>query len=368
MYKESINDKLASSNWEDKALGASTWNVKSVLTDTHADNLRSWGMATPNFNRRKRSGELLPFTQWKQLENKLHSAQINQHVRRISDGLEDRVKGKTVYAFSGGDLLSPSGWTTTHESVNPDVIMQSVGAKASSSGWDVLTFAAEVGQVVNMFTGLITKVTRLLNSKPPGTPWNVWLEARYGWRTLAYDINDIEKAFSKIESKKFTKLSSGQSISWETTSLTNWPAVGGTEHTYSRVEKRLSGRGSVVLKGDLPRFNVNILKTAWEVTRLSFVVDWFVHIGRWIDALTFSMTYDYTAGYGTRYEAEETVWREFTLNPGWSLVKMECSSYRSGVGVTRGPASIPLVPLISVNLDTFKVFDLVAILIQAIRR
>lgn len=369
MYKETINDAPAQMLRAERTNSDSPWVVSQTWNLIHADNLRSSGESTPNFHLRRKRGELLPFTSWKQVRNKLESIDYGIHTRNISSGWEQRHYGTGNPTLSNGDLISWAGASVGQEKLNSDVIMQAAGARVVNSAWDVLTFAAEASQVVSMFRGLVTKVTNLLNAKPPGTPWGIWLELRYGWRTLAYDINDIEQAFSKIHNQKFSRASAGQSVNWTVATSSTSSIATHNSVIKSTTDYRLNGRGKVVIKGSLPRFQVNILKTAWEVTKLSFVVDWFINIGRLIDALQFSLTTEYQGGYGTFLEAEHIKWMEHTLNPGYMFVDQPKSRATKSASVTmRTPAGVPLIPLISVNIDTFKVFDLVSLLIQALRR
>lgn len=241
------------------------------------------------------------------------------------------------------------------------------GAASKTRGdWDVLTFAAEMGQTVGMFLGLLTKVTRLIKLKPPEVPWNTWLELRYGWRTLAFEMQDIEKAFSKATGRKFSRASAGQSVSWVTETYTISNLTEFTQHMYSKTEYQMNSRGRIVVVGDLPRFRVDVIKTAWEVTRLSFVLDWFLNVGNWIDSVQFVIgERAYTAGFGSQIEVSYHGWRNFVPGAGYVMLQTKASAYRKALIQRREPASIPLIPLFSLNLDRWKIVDLLALFVQA---
>lgn len=367
MLKSSVNDSSRLEKVWSRSNPSDPWGLVYQEWSNSPDNITSAGSNTPNFRELKRKGELLPFTPWIQVQNKTKSQEFD--LRYVISGVEYWYDWK-MPSEGSGSILNLQNMNMKRDELNPPLVMQEAASRVVSSGWDVLTFAAEVAQTVDMFLGVLTKVRNLANSKPVGTPWGTWLEARYGWRTLAYDIDDIEKAFSKIQSRKFSTASAGQSINWEENTSDYYNNYEFRQDIYKRVEYNLNARGKVVIKGDLPKINVNILKTAWEVTRLSFVIDWFINVGRLIDALQLSLTLDYRAGFGTRLEVNRHTWREFSnFHP--DFVHKSSNTVKSHVwaeGVTREPASISLLPLVSVKLDTFKVFDLVSLLIQSLRR
>lgn len=371
MYKETINDVVTHIYGYYKANTSSpyvlTTDYGTVFVPNHK---KTSGVDTPSYRKLRRSGALLPFTNFLQVENKGKSSEYDVEVKNVSSGTQYRDAGPN---WSWGSEASlPFSSSVFGDKTSENVIMQAAGARQVSSAWDVLTFAAEIGQTVQMFRSLAGKLQQLLASKPVGTPWDLWLEGRYGWRSLLFDINDITDALSKASRPKTTKTTAGQSVSWNVTTSSSNPFYSSsiaTRTVTSSQSYTMNSRGSVVTRGAPPRFNVNPVKTAWEVTRLSFVLDWFINVGRAIDATQFALTTtDSTSGFGSRIESNYSA--SIALQPATGWVKLADTGeiHVESYIERRAPSSVPLIPLVSVNLDRFKVLDLVSLVVQAARR
>lgn len=369
MYKESINDTSALMYRAVKANPSASYVVDAFWPVNKQNNLRTSGVATPHFRQKIKKGELLPITEFIQLRNEHKTSEVDIEFKRNSDGWQHRHYGSVLAYESNFGISWSAASTLGADKIDNDVLLQRAAAAQVSGDWDVLTFAAEFGQTVAMFKNLLVKVTNILKAKPLGTPWDLWLEARYGWRNLANDMNDIEKAFSEHKKRKFNRTSARSSANWIVTTSGTASITGGQQYLFTETLYSISGRSLVVSVSEPPVFRVNLLKTAWEVTRLSFVIDWFINIGRFIDALQFVLfTRDNTAGVGARIDIDYHGWRTFTADPGWTLLNSTASTRSVACIERRSPAGIPIIPLLSVNLDSFKVLDLVALLIQALRK
>lgn len=128
------------------------------------------------------------------------------------------------------------------------------------------------------------------------TAENRWLEFRYGWTPLVFEIQGAIKALNRAQvgkpiratSRGFEKTEASNSF----LHIRNGGAGNGIqEYRYTR-KKTLSVRAYVLYTADLKHqqardFGVSELPLAmWELVPYSFVVDWFVNIGDWIEALT----------------------------------------------------------------------------------
>lgn len=123
-----------------------------------------------------------------------------------------------------------------------------------------------------------------------------WLEYRYGWLPLVYEVQGAVKALSPTREFKTRAVARGRK---EFTRKESWNAVhnglfgsmGNFTFKYEQDEK-LSCRAYCLFEADLRfqtarDFGVTEVPLAlWELVPFSFVVDWFVNVGDWITAMT----------------------------------------------------------------------------------
>lgn len=133
---------------------------------------------------------------------------------------------------------------------------------------------------------------------------NAWLEYRYGWKPLLLDMDQIvEYSHRKRDMGQGTRrvARAGDRLerkasesfvhaSYPTTGA-GWYYTGGTQKNQElrvnagvifRVQNRTTSEGLAKLLGIRPR---DVLPTLWEMTPYSFVVDWFVNVGSWLQAV-----------------------------------------------------------------------------------
>lgn len=213
-----------------------------------------------------------------------------------------------------GDL--PSSKTT-----NALVDLATVSAQASVVKADTLALvtAAELHKVVAMVVQSSTRLRQglilLMQGKPikavlaglgyagavrgssrrraaVKTAAQRWLEIRYGWLPLIYDVQGTLQALSTVAKPRYTArgFANDNATSTSTGSLTQFA---GMTHLWSlseALEKRV--RAYILYEVDrsslIPQ-KLGLLQlpaTVWELVPFSFVVDWFVDIGDWLDAVT----------------------------------------------------------------------------------
>jgi hypothetical protein len=194
-----------------------------------------------------------------------------------------------------------------------------------------------------------------------------WLEIRYALRPLMYDIADAMKYFTDNSSKqhRFTFRNKTQSDRVE--SQTTFP----TGMTLKlQVQTTVTARAGVMATKHLDSKwadlgFLNLAGVLWEKVKFSFIVDWIINISGLLYELNPTASWK-----------EETAWVKTTISTLFSGT-LECET-SSGlikcpiVGISRKVDRTPVVgpPLtfISVNLDGYKLLDLIALASDTRRR
>lgn len=333
------------------------------------------GTSTPNYYVLKRRGDLLPPQHWEQYEKTLHT----------SEGSYAFTTNGTCYewfqkCWNVAQSNCPSYDLDTMRGIKEDYrsLMayhtQSAAAAIYSKGWDALTFLAELKDVIRMFRNLQENLRRIIEDINFRKVSNQYLEYRYGWRTLTYDIEDITKVIHNLEGKRSRYIErSGESITVTdggtyTSPTWGFDANGGWSSTVS-----MSYRGSVYADITPPRLQVNPITTAWEVTKLSFVVDWVLNVGQALEALSFlALARKSYAALGANIEVEVTSnILGHTLKNGCDIYegRSPTSTYHASCRYTyREPTTLSLKPQFQFNLDILKAADLAALIQQRLPR
>jgi hypothetical protein len=140
------------------------------------------------------------------------------------------------------------------------------------------------------------------------TPAKAWLEIQYGWRPLLTDIyNGMDQANTMLrqEGGHF-----GVTRRLETGLLTRPPEPDLGPDGFSEIESSHYGKASVEIKfkarvdnPTLAYLNslqvVNPLSFLWENLPFSFVTDWLVPVGDWLNSITAPLGLTFVSGYRT---------------------------------------------------------------------
>lgn len=258
-----------------------------------------------------------------------------------------------------------------------DFFIQRAAAGIVSAGHDTLTFLAEIVKVKRMVRN---RLERMLSARNPNSidamrrtknQAGAWLEWRYGWRTLMYDIEDINEAVLEFDTRRKRYVQrSGQTTAWndEDTWYEDPFSYGTWKHTETQ-EYTLSIRGSVVSDIKPAQFSMNPITTAWELLPYSFVVDWVIGIGQALDTLSFiALNQEYVSSGG--YKLQEKYIHKTEIvnwsNPNITGLSENTTTVDSELNI-RWPRPVTTVPQIRVNLDPFKIIDLVYLVFQRLR-
>lgn len=338
------------------------------------------GQEIKDFYRRMRSGDLLPHTDFRASEETIEFGSGSYNVLYDPPGSSwsRRVTSPYMYPHfaSAGDFweyLNPTGDHSPENSIDFGLLVNEAANRTASQGVDSLTLLAEIVKTKRLVGKFLKHVITRGRTFPknlheiPGA----WLEARYGLRPLIYDYYSIQEAIEGAETKR-TRFSerAGTSIDFDY----QRSVLGNFTTSYPRSEIRtsvkLSARGSVTADFIFDAFRfwrANFIESAWELTPWSFVVDWGIDIGSYLQTRTFmSQVHKYVASYGWRKETFKTV----SVSPD-SFKQYYSGSYTntwSGTRVERVriPTSVTLrTPQVNPRLDLLKTADLAALIVQA---
>jgi hypothetical protein len=205
-----------------------------------------------------------------------------------------------------------------------------------------------------------------------------WLEARYGWMQLVYDaagsvewLDKVLKGSREGMRIRVTGIHSDLYDAVRTTELTACPSHRWTAR--QRVQKQWKGTYWYYVKDD-SFYNLNDFGfqephvLAWELLPGSFVADWFLPIGRYLEALMAATGMEYLGGSLTRVVTGEGIASceslSPTVNAGWENTR-EQDYFHMIRAVEGSPPSPSIVP----NLELFRpsgtrITDAIALLAQ----
>lgn len=247
---------------------------------------------------------------------------------------------------------------------------------------DVLTMAAEAGQTADMVIKARKKAKDLIfealrggkhTAKAASTAWLQW---RYGWQQLGYDIQNVTKLLKEPIRPKFIEGRAGESYvdsgTISTPVVWDYSWVGPGNRADARIDVNwnvdASYRANVYVQTRYRSLNAfaDIPLTIWEKIPYSFVADWFVNIGNLLAAWRVLRTCDVLAtSLGTKLRAEATSQFQFTGVAGEHMLSATGggSVHEIFDGKSRSPGWIPnLIPSLTVKLTNERIADAVALL------
>lgn len=344
---------------------------------TSINKMTTQGWDVPDYHKKKRQGELIPMTPFEQIEQ--IGTNGGYYAWTDSGGYQGKYAEQGKTSFLSTWIATPGD---CEENINVDYadLLQAAAARIYSSGWDALTFAAELRKTVGMFRSSYRTFYNLardarfrrnfvndffFNKRKPEDA-KKWLEYRYGWRTLVYDIKDLTKALNNIDSRRerySERVGYTLTGSSNVTSEVNLTSARSGESITTEKSWQVSVRGSVVADIKAPTFALNPVTTAWELTPYSFVVDWFVDVGQFLESMSFlALATNYTAASGLHMSLRKKQYvNEGSLATGFTACTLESESDCTVDWTVRSPMSLSKIPQVKVNLDVSKLIDLVAL-------
>lgn len=361
--------------------------VLTVNDELHhdAESLTTVDEVVPSFWKRSRKGEVFinPYS------NTLTQRTFSGSYRNLnveSGELHEWTNGTLFRYFFGPDLgiNEVGGIDTLHhiDKAKIDALGQVNGIEINAP-----VFAAEWKQTKRLHKDVIdglhnvVKAARHKNSsltsyKLLKSVANLWLLRRYGILPLISDLQAAVKVLNQRMSPRYTgRGSSTQTVVTEDTlSLGDTPC---TWYVSKQTEYTFTARAGVLYESnELMHYAGNIgltrpLSAAYELARFSFVLDWLVDVGGWLDAIQ-PQPGAKTLGAWITTETKKSVILSVTGNSGMgSLFAASWGGTASVVtrNKTRVPwnAVPPLTPVLGTGLNLIRSLDAAALLQQRLK-
>lgn len=356
---------------------------------TNVDTKRVVDTTCPNFAELLKCGEFLP----------LNPFEIRREWSLVKPGEVDvtlsQAAGKPH--FWGTDARFVSGKNPLMAEL-PGIdnailaaVTNSAAAKAANGGWDILTFFGELRETV----ALITQLTRAMSRARiqmaveaaafKRNPWSrfksYWLAGRYGVRPIWYDYLAAVEALERLlDGTEYTwnKGKAYRKVPIRVEKDSGWIQDGNTYdvRTILRWEGEYTYRAWSAARLDwLGRATNGALSadaavTAWELTRMSFVIDRFIDVGSYIGALSAQLR-GLTLGTCASYKMDVMGYasREYRVRSGFGTGTWGSGEITTSLkAYTRYPVEIPPVPSLDIRLDLAFVVDLVTLFVGGERK
>jgi hypothetical protein len=337
-------------------------NWDDVLMVKQEKLTRGWDI--PNFSKRVARGELLPHTAFYQYE-RLDRQFAGESTRYDSNGVLRRARVPAMRA--PGEV----SWTLSEPNLSVygdfpefNYLTQQAAANIYTKGHDTLTFIAELGKLSTLVRGLGERIYKLAIRRNPSDWAKIWLEGRYGWRTLVYDMQDLHNAVQEFDRTRHRySEKAGFTTRERDISNLNVSHQYNVTHRATIRETIVGRRGSVTADIYPPQFRTNLATTAWELIPWSFVVDWVYSVGSSLEAMSFQLlSSDYVASLGYHVTERKLIDEKDVEWVGEWNGKFHYSSSSSVSVSERKPASVNLSPQWRLSLDGYKVIDLIALI------
>lgn len=204
-------------------------------------------------------------------------------------------------------LLPLVQWPADYDMDKVNLVSQQSQAKARAAIFDALTTLAEMPQTsrllgnawgrVNNFAMRSASFARRFRS--PGSAVRAfnekWLEYRYGWLPAIYAAEDALKAYNESQNeRKFIseKATMAENINLNDTKTTITPLIVGGVGTQVLTQtdvvtgtRRYTGAAWGPATGSVRKYaGFDPILTAWELVPYSFVADWFLNVGTWVNS------------------------------------------------------------------------------------
>lgn len=330
------------------------------------------GSDLPDFHKRRRSGDLLPVNSFHQIKNHVTSTGGALDIKRTSDDVQTLESSTMFTSYHSGDhlpfLVAEDELRDLYD-YNADLHMQAAVASLMNESSDGLTFLAELGKTIQLFDKIGKRMMKLMSSSNPRDFANLWLEGRFGWRLLYYDIVNLNNLIDSMnqEEHEFYHKRFGTMASIDYDKAREVYVAGVMWYNWDvNASGSYSVRGTVTAKFRPSRIQMSPVDTLWELVPYSFVVDWILGVGAALSAVRLSLlTGDLSLGIGSHISVVSTGTCEGGGSAPHYYGSVSGYSRATQQFTYREPGTLSYIPQISLNLNTGKVVDLIALIIQS---
>lgn len=339
-----------------------TTNVAATNVETAGDWERTSGECIPNYHKRLAKGELLPHTPFSQYQNTWKADGV--HDIRYDDGTWVVDKEWNFY-YLWNESPQETERNEVFKTIDHEGFIQAAYADAYGK-FDVLTFVAELNKTIKMFKNILQHIVKLLKKRPKDIA-NDYLELRYGWRVLMYEIKSFIEAMQALDRKyELVTGRAGNSRTYQTSKTVHKDSYDFELDVEVVDYVEIGERGTCTLQAYLNSpFIFNPFVTGWELVKYSFVIDWVINIGQSLKAMSaaflssnsaassgYLIKWQRTAGYKNivmKPYRTGTLSMEYTWDASWTF---------------RHPGSVSFTPQVEVDLNWFQIADLIALIVQ----
>lgn len=324
------------------------------------------GTETPSFKKALRSGAILPLNAYSQYETKVTSASSSWNLTGLY-GTTCSASSNETATHIPMNLVNPTpemfGIWLAKAGFDGQLYCQEAAARLATRYFDAGTFVAELRETIMSFKGLLRRFISLITKPNFDKIINAWLEVRYAWRPLYFDILSFIKTVNRPKEKyPLYKERVGRKIDYSEHELLDF----GSYNILYDLNVTISGRGSVYSKYEPAAFRVAPLTTAWELVPFSFIVDWFFSVGSALTAWETKTEFpDLTcsSSYKLDYSINAEV-QDFHVE-GWTG-SLNSQSSGNGWAIARNPTSLSTEVKFQPHLGILELIDLLAIARQVL--
>lgn len=292
---------------------------------------------------------------------------------------------------SEGWLTLDNGGAGTHPGSVPAALRLRLATKMREKAYESMQLGADIGegaQTLQLISGLLRAVRsplktigtymrkaarrkkrakRGVDEEDDATQWSsiplkdvpeAFLGFQYGVRPLMGAIESACEIFQRPYPRNRVRHSCETSYSDAPYFSSTWPT--GYMCRSERVSHEVELKGSFVLKVDNPHIFsaeqmglLNVASVAWELVPFSFVVDWFIPVGRYVASLSDYAGCSFVDAYETEFirsKGSRIILRNGTNDNRTFYLDDESVSCRRVLGVT----GLPKVTAIDLKLNQSK--------------
>lgn len=272
---------------------------------------------TPRWRRIRNTGGILPVNPYVVGKCEIKRTACSGQLNETNGTCSVRQYETSDYYYEGHEaqpwhIASPSGGDIS-AAVNSAI-------KAASAGTIQLAVSAlEARSTLDLLRGASKRLYDLVKAcagtaKKKGIPFDsAWLEYRYGWMQLVYDIQAAVDTFNRRIKEGERLHGTGVRAGGDNSSSSGVITGAASDLHWSRTwTSSWRVRGFALTQVELPtitQYGLNPVSVAWEYTRLSFLVDWFLDIGSWLASNTTGLSGVSlkSSGYSVKTTSSETV-------------------------------------------------------------